>query len=198
MAAIGMRHIVAAKVATEVEGSALTYSAGKDVGAAISCNVTFDRSDNPLYADDVITENDYGVRNASFEIEIDNLSDEVTAYLLGDTEETVGTSPNTSREYDVTDKAAPYVGFGFMRVLKKGETTTYQALWFHKAQFGLNTMNSQTKGENIEWQTATLSGRVFGVHNDSSGDAKYYRRASFSTAEAAATWLDTKAGITRT
>lgn len=193
MAAIGMRHIVAAKVNTEVEGSALTYSAGKDVGAAISCNVTFDRDDNPLYADDVITENDYGVRNASFEIEIDHLSDEVTAYLLNDTTDTTG----TPTEYDVTDKAAPYVGFGFMRVLKKGSDTTYQALWFHKAQFGLNSMNSQTKGENIEWQTATLSGRIFGVHNDSSGDAKYYRRASFSTAASAAAWLDTKASISR-
>lgn len=195
MAFIGMRHVVAAKVATEVEGQALTYSAGMVVGKAIQGNLTWNRADNPLYADDAIAENDNGATGGSIEIGTDDLLDEVRAYLLGDEDITSGTSPNITHEYESTDEPAPYVGFGYIRVRLKGGVTTYQAVWYHKAQFAENTENAQTKGETIEWQTPTVTGRIMGVHNDSSGKTRFRRRASFSTLSAALTWLDTKAGI---
>ena len=56
MAMVGMLHPVAAKIATEVEGQALTYDAGMVVGKAISANITFNRNDNPLYADDAVAD----------------------------------------------------------------------------------------------------------------------------------------------
>ena len=195
MAFIGMRHVVAAKVATETPGQALTYDAGMVVGKAIQGNLTWNRNDNPLYADDAIAENDNGATGGSIELGTDDLLDAVRAYLLGDEEVTVGTSPNTTTEYETTDEPAPYVGFGYVRVRIKNGVTSYQAVWYHKAQFGENTENAQTKGQTIEWQTPTITGRIMGVQNDASGTIRFRRRATFETLAAAVAWLDDKAGI---
>lgn len=195
MAFIGMRHVVAAKVATETPGQALTYDAGMVVGKAIQGNLTWNRNDNPLYADDAIAENDNGATGGSIELGTDDLLDAVRAYLLGDEKVTVGTSPNTTTEYETTDEPAPYVGCGYVRVRIKNGVTSYQAVWYHKVQFGETTENAQTKGQTIEWQTPTITGRIMGVQNDASGTIRFRRRATFETLAAAVAWLDDKAGI---
>ena len=196
MAFIGMRHVVAAKIATETPGAALTYSAGMVVGKAIQGNLTWDRNNNPLYADDAIAENDNGATGGSIELVTDDLLDAVRAYLLGDEEVTVGTGTSATTEYESTDEPAPYVGFGYMRVRVKNGVTSYQAVWYHKAQFGETTENAQTKGQTIEWQTPTLTGRIMGVNDNADGQIRFRRRATFETAAAAVAWLDAKAGIT--
>ena len=196
MAFIGMRHVVAAKIATETPGSALTYSAGMVVGKAIQGNLTWDRNDNPLYADDAIAENDNGATGGSIELITDDLLDTVRAYLLGDEAITVGTGTSVTTEYESTEDPAPYVGFGYMRVRVKGGATSYQAVWYHKAQFGESNENAQTKGQTIEWQTPTLTGKIMGVNDNASGQIRFRRRATFETAADAIAWLDNKAGIT--
>lgn len=196
MAFIGMRHVVAAKIATETPGAALTYSAGMVVGKAIQGNLTWDRNDNPLYADDAITENDNGATGGSIELVTDDLLDTVRAYLLGDEAISVGTGTSATTEYESTDEPAPYVGFGYMRVRVKNGVTSYQAVWYHKAQFGETTENAQTKSQTIEWQTPTLTGRIMGVNDNADGQIRFRRRATFETAAAAIDWLDDKAGIT--
>ena len=196
MAMIGMQHVVAAKVATETPGSALTYSAGMVVGKAIQGNLTWNRNDNPLYADDAMAENDNGATGGTIELGTDDLLDAVRAYLLGDEAITVGTGTNTTTEYETTGEAAPYVGFGYIRVRVKGGVTSYQAVWYHKAQFGETTENAQTKGQTIEWQTPTLTGRIMGVNDNGAGQIRFRRRATFETLSAAVSWLNGKAGIT--
>ena len=192
MAFIGMRHVVAAKVATENPGAALTYSAGMVVGKAIQGNLTWDRNDNPLYADDAVAETDNGATGGTIEL----VTDDVRAYLLGDEAITTGSGDAATTEYESTEEAAPYVGFGYMRVRVKNGVTTYQAVWYHKAQFSEGSENAQTKGQTIEWQTPTLTGRIMGVNDNANGQIRFRRRANFGTAAAALAWLDAKAGIT--
>lgn len=198
MAFIGMRHVVAATIATETPGAALTYDAGMVVGKAIQGNLTWNRNDNPLYADDAIAENDNGATGGSIELVTDDLLDVVRAYLLGDEAISAGTGTSATTEYESTDEPAPYVGFGYMRVRVKNGVTSYQAVWYHKAQFGETTENAQTKGQTIEWQTPTLTGRIMGVNDNANGQIRFRRRATFETAAAAIAWLDNKAGITTT
>ena len=198
MAFIGMRHVVAATIATETPGAALTYDAGMVVGKAIQGNLTWDRNDNPLYADDAIAENDNGATGGSIELVTDDLLDVVRAYLLGDEAISVGTGTSATTEYESTDEPAPYVGFGYMRVRVKNGVTSYQAVWYHKAQFGETNENAKTKGQTIEWQTPTLTGRIMGVNDNADGKIHFRRRATFDNAAAAMAWLDAKAGITAT
>lgn len=194
MALIGMRYVVAAKVATETAGSAVTYDEGRVIGKAISADLTWNRNDNPLYADDTIAEDDNSITSGELEINLDDLDDTARVLLLGDVEKT-GTGSGSPKEYETSEKAAPYVGVGYIRVRRKNGETSYQACWFHKVQFGETSENAQTKGENIEWQTPTITGRVMGVQNESDLAVNFRRRATFATEAAAQEWLNTKAGI---
>ncbi len=196
MAFIGLKHMVASAISAETEGQAITYGTGMVVGKAMQANRTLNRSDNPLYADDSIAENDNGVTGGTLEVGVDDLIDTARAYLLGDTAVTVGTGNDAHQEYDVTDAPAPYVGCGYYRVRRHAGATSFEAFWYHKVQFGDTTDNAATRGQSVEWQTPTITGRIFGVRNDSSLKTKYFRRVSFETEAAAAAWLDSLAGIT--
>lgn len=192
MAYIGMRHVVAATVRTEVKGSPLEYNAGMVVGYAIQGNLTWERADNPLHGDDVVVENDNGVTGGTLEIGTDDLLEAVRAYMLG----LVQHSGQDTHIYETTEDPAPYVGIGYMRVRRKRGVTSFQAIWYHKAMFGETNENSQTKGQNIEWQTPTITGRIMGVYNDNSGMANFRTEAYFATEAEATAWLDAKANIT--
>lgn len=195
MAFIGMKYVVAAPIDTETAGSAVTYDTGFVVGKAISGNLTWNRNDNPLYADDAIAENDNSVTGGTLEIGVDDLADTVRNKLLGEKEVTVTSGNTSSTEYETNDAAAPYVGIGYMRVRRKAGVTTYQAVWFHKVQFGEESEEAATKGESIEWQTPTINGKIMSVQNDETLANNFRRRATFDTEAAAKAWLNAKAGI---
>lgn len=191
MAYIGLRRPTIATVNTETPGQALTYNAGKRFGKAIAANVTWNRNENPLYADDAISENDNGITGGSIEFNADDLTAEERAYALGLVED----GEEGAKTYKVTDAAAPYVGFGYIRVRRKAGVTSFHGIWYHKVQFAEGSENGQTKGKNIEWQTPTLNGTIMGVQIDSSGAIHFREEKYFETEAAAATWLDGKAGI---
>lgn len=196
MAYIGLQHVVAAKLGTETDGSAPTYqSGGMVIGKAMAANLTLNRNDNPLYADDAEAENDNGVVGGTIEINIDDLSIEARKFVLGEEEVTTGTGNSATTEYWTTEEAAPYVGVGYLRVRRKNGTTSYEALWYPKVQFGENNENASTKGQQIEWQTPTIIGRIMGVRPDSTLKAKFRARKTFETLAAAVAWLDDKAGV---
>lgn len=191
MAVVGMRYPVAAPITAETEGSAITYGTGFVIAKAIRANITYNRNDNPLYADDTIAENDNGMTGYDIELEIDKLPDQVRVDLLGDSV----TGTGATAEYDQTDASAPYVGFGYMRVLRENGDTKYQGIWCYKCQFSEPSEETTTKGETIEWGTPTLNATGMGVRIDSTGAIKYRARKTFDTAAAAIAWLNEKANI---
>lgn len=190
MSIIGLRLAVAAKIQDYTPGSPITYTGGKVIAKAIAANVTWNRIDNPLYADDEIAENDNGITGGQISVNIDDLADEDAATLFG-----LVKNADTD-EYTETDAAAPYVGYGYIRVKVKGGAKSYQAMWIHRTQFGMNSENSQTKGQQITWQTPELVGEIMGAQIDNTGATSYRTRYTAATYEAAKTWLFGKAGIT--
>ena len=197
MAFIGMRHVVCAEFDAHTDGSEPTYKqTGKDVGKAISANLTINRNSNPLYADDVLTEDDNGVVSMEIEIGVDDIGDDVKAYM-GIMQSATAGSPSVTTYYDTADASTP-IGLGYMRVRRKGDTTTYQAVWFYKVMMSVNSEASQTKGESVEWQTTTINGKASGLSVNASFDKAFRKVQNFTTESAAATWLDALAGITRT
>ena len=197
MAFIGMRHVVAAPLSAHTAGAEPTYGNGFDVGMAITGNLTINRNNNPLYADDVIAEDDNGITGMEIEVGVDDLTDEVEADmgLVQKVESGTGTAAVTT--YYDTDAPAQDLGLGYMRVRRKAGVTTFQGIWIYKAKFSKNSESSQTKGESIEWQTPTVNGRCVAMAVDSSGKNKFRKRRNFDTEADAITWLDGLAGITR-
>lgn len=192
MAYIGMRKPVAATVASYTEGSAITYNAGFVIGPAVSATINFEVNDNPDYGDDIAIDNDSGINGFSGTMETNDVADSVRAGLLGWTLNTADSS------YYVTDEAAPYVGFGYIRVKMYQGTRTYEAFWFHKAQFVPASLNAATKQKQITWNHPQMNIKGFGVYLDSTGKARYFDFKSFETEAAAVTWLNGKANITAT
>lgn len=190
---VGMVYPVCAPVATYTPGTGVTYSAGSVVSEARSASISWDRADGEFYGDDVLLDSDNGVLGYTIDFEPAGLQDAIRATLLGET------VLNTS-EYNITDAAAPYVGFGYVRVMRDNSTgtviTTYEAWWYYRVQFSVNSEETRTKERNIEWRVPTLSGRGTGVQLDSSDTLTFAVHKSFETMSDAKTWLNGKASIT--
>lgn len=194
MAFIGLRYPVAAPITAETEGAEPTYGAGFVVGKAIQANLTITRNNNPLYGDDAIAEDDNGITGMSLELGVDDLEDEVRANLMGDV--VIEGASGAPSVYYETDNSAPNVGFGYIRVRRRHGVTSYQALFIHKIVFGETSENAQTKGESIEWQTPTITGRAAGLMLNNVNYISFRKRALFTTFAAAQAWLRTQANIT--
>lgn len=193
MAFIGMRHVVAAPLTAHTAGAEPTYNTGFVVGMAISANLTINRNNNPLYADDVIAEDDNGITGMEVEIGVDDLTDEIEADM-GLVKKVEGTSGAAATYYD-TDEPAKDLGVGYIRVRRKNGVTTYQGIWIYKTKFSKTSEAAQTKGESIEWQTPTVTGRCVALNTTGSGELRFRKRQTFETEAAAAAWLDGLANI---
>ena len=197
MAFIGMRHVVCAEFDSHTAGSEPTYKqTGKDVGKAISANLTINRNSNPLYADDVLAEDDNGIVSIDIELGLDDIGEDVQAYM-GIVKSTTAGTPSVTTYYDTSDSSTP-VGLGYIRVRRKGDTTTYQAVWIYKCMFSKNTEASQTKGESVEWQTTSINGKAAGLAITGGGEMTFRKIQNFDSESAADSWLDALAGISRT
>ena len=189
---VGMVYPVYAPVNVYTPGTSITYSTGGVVAEARSATLTWERADGEFYGDDVLLDTDNGIRAYTLDFEPTGVSDTVRAALLGET--------LASSEYTITDATAPDVGFGYVRVMRdnaSGTTATvYEAWWFYKIKFGINSEEARTKERNIEWRTPTLNGRGMGVLLSSGDTQSFAKHETFSTLTAAKAWLKTLAGIT--
>ena len=190
---VGMVYPVCAPVNAYTPGTGITYNAGSVVSEARSASISWDRADGEFYGDDILLDSDNGVLGYTIDFEPAGLQDAIRATLLGET------VLNTS-EYNITDAAAPYVGFGYVRVMRDNSTgtviTTYEAWWYYRVQFSVNSEETRTKERNIEWRVPTLSGRGTGVQLDSSDTLTFAVHKTFTTMSDAKTWLNSKASIT--
>lgn len=189
---VGMVYPVCAPVSAYTPGTSITYSTGSVVSEARGATVSWDRSDGEFYGDDVLLDTDNGVTGYTIEFEPAGLSDTIRKTLLGETQ--------ASSEYSITNAAAPYVGFGYIRVMREESTnavvTSYEGWWYYRVQFSVNSEETRTKEKNLEWRTPTLSGKGTGVQLASGDTLTFAVHESFSALSGAKTWLNSKAGIT--
>lgn len=197
MAYIGMRNPVAAPITAETDGSPITYGAGLVLGPAVAANLTMNVNDNPDYGDDVIIDNDNGINGYSGTLETNNITAEGRAMVLGWQAVSSGT-PSAVTHYAVSDKGSPYVGWGFIRVKLFKGVRSYEAFWFHKAQFNPASINGSTKQQQITWNHPQMNVTGMGAYIDASGEAKYFDWMEFSTEAAAQAWLYGRANIQTT
>ena len=192
MAKIGLLHPCYAPIITEPENAPIVYGEGKIFAKAISAGVTFTASDNPLYGDDAIIEDDNGITSAEVTMGVDDIDEEDMVALLG----AVKTGEEGAEEYQDSGESAPYVGCGYLQVRKKDGVTSWIGNWWHKVQFNRPDETTNTKGANIEWQTDTIDGTAMGVRIDKSGRTYFRARKPFTSYEQALAWLKAKANIT--
>ena len=190
---IGMQYPVAAAVSTYTPGTSITYGTGFVVSEARGASVNWEREDGDFRGDDKRLDSANGVLGYTIDFEAAGISDDVRNKLLGEV------VANTS-EYTITDASAPDVGFGYLRIMRDNSSGTvvenYEAWWYYKLKFGLNTEETRTKERSIEWRVPTLNGVGDGVQLSSGKTLSYAIHETFTTFDAAKAWLKEKAGIT--
>ena len=191
MAVIGLRYPVWAPYASGGSGAAIVYGTPVTDAHAIEANISWNRNENNLYADDTIVEYDNSIMSGTITLTIDNLSAAMKASMLGMAETGAGTGV-----YEDSDAVAPHGGFGYIKVLRSGSTTSYEAYWIHDVQFTLGDESAKTRGQNIEWQVPVMTGQINGVLLDETGSYKFRQMSPESDYEDAVSFIDTIAGVT--
>lgn len=162
MAYIGLRYPCIAKYTYDNESGEVTYSDGIVMGKAIEFSASMEgSSDNNLYGDDGIAESDTSFGGGTISIGTDDLSQEVSEFLLGakKTSVQVGETSVTELIFDESLNP-PYVGFGIIMPRKKDGQFSYRAVVFLRVQFSVPEESATTKGEKIEWKTPMIEGTI--------------------------------------
>lgn len=154
------------------------------IGKAIQADISIETSDAKLYADDGIAESDNSFLSGTITLGIDDLSDEIQAALFGHTLSVDGELTASA------DDVSPYVGIGFYGKKVVGGIKKWRAIWLHKVQFKEPEDTNATKGENIEFGTATTEGTIM------LDDYGYWKsEKTFDNEADAIAYLHEKAGL---
>lgn len=192
MAKVGMRYVVVTPLLGETNGQLPTYGEGMIMGRAISADISLDRLENALYADDAKAESENSITGGTLSIGIDDILEDAQVVVFG----VVKSGEEGDYEYIDKGVAAPYVGVGYIQERRFKGKTTYLAWWYYKVQFAPMEDSARTKGEQIEWQTTTASGNLMGVYNDNTGVASFRTHKVYDDAGEAMQWLNTMANYT--
>jgi phi13 family phage major tail protein len=193
MAQVTLKNLVVAPLATETDGSAPTYSAGRKVGHLMKANVSWNRGDVKLYGDDKLVDKDNSITSGTLSIDSTYLDRDDRKMLLDMTNyNTAGTGE--TQEYCLGDEASPYVGAGYVWKDNLISGKPYIAYWYWKVQFGMNE-DMETKGESTQYNVPTIEGEIFAVQPKADLKNKFRLEADFATETEAIAWLNVKAGI---
>lgn len=151
---------------TNTEGR-ITYSEPTMADKAIEYSVSWSTGDdNPLYANNKISENEKGTfRSGELTLGTADMPQELSKLLLGTKTKEVTFGPTgkqiTAQEQTFDDEQkAPYFGFGIIEMHQIDDVDTYRAIFFPKVYFRIPEEAATTKGETIEWQTRSISGTI--------------------------------------
>lgn len=167
MATIGLNNFRYAKLLNPESTGDPIYDGPKSPGKAISCEVEIENYDAELYADDVLVESDKSFKKGKATITIDDENLATAADLLG----------HTFQDGRIIRKAgdnAPYVGFGRIVMKLVNNVRKYKVEFLYKVKFGEPSVENQTKGEDIEFDTMELEGVVTALLNGNWSTAKEF------------------------
>lgn len=164
MAIKGLSKLVVGKYTYSGTGNNPTYSDNETVAKMVEYSLTVNQSDdNPLYADNMEAENDKGTfQNGDLSIGTDDLTQEASTLILGTKSKTYSYATDKEAEESVydDDRNAPYLGCGVIEQHQNNDVTKYRAVFFPKVYFNVPEQAATTRGESIEWQTPTITGKV--------------------------------------
>ena len=192
MAKIGIKCLTYAPYVSGGDGTTISYGTGVQLeDYMIRADVGEERSSVDFYADDHKIDVENSMTGATVSLELANFTDALEKAFLG----YVAESTASGADLLVTDAAAGFVGCGFYRKERFKGTVTYKCYWFYKVQFSKDSDSTTTKGENVDFQTESVSGDALGVKTSANGNTIYYATNRKSSEADAISWLKTKAGI---
>ena len=173
MAFVGLKRPVVGKLGTD--GS---YTDGVVLAKAVKASYNPTSNEAELFADDALAESDYTFAEAALSLEVDDLSDQNKAMVLGHTYQS-GTISKAA------DDVAPYLGVAFYATVVKNNVTKYKGKFYKKCKFKLPSEEHETKGSSTSFSTTTLECKVMKPDTGS-----YAEEKTFDTEAACITWCN--------
>ena len=142
----------------------VTYTGLMALARGVSVSMDVETSDSSdFYADNVLAESAGGrFTGGTVTLTVDGLKDAARKLIQGlptETSLTVGTATVKVLEYD-DRQAAPYVGIGFVVRYMENGVTSYVPVVLTKCVFDVDTIEAETQGETIDFQTAELTATI--------------------------------------
>lgn len=165
-------------------GAAVTYSNGGVMGKATEVNLEIESNDdNNLYADNGIAETDRQFTSGTLTLSTDDLSQDVSAAILGVKTQELGTIEGIT-ETDIKEmvfdntQETPYLGLGYIIKKQKNGVIKWRGIVLTKCMFSIPADAATTQGESIEWQVPELEATIM---RDDTENQIWKREATFST-----------------
>lgn len=182
MAKTGFLYVVAGKLNADENG----YTEGRYMGPTAAFNINTTSNDVKDYGDNSVTETDTSVTGGTTSLEINEMTNESYAYMLGHTYD---------KEKDMVvckkNDIAPFVGMGAVGVSTRNNVHKYTAKFYRKMQFREPNDENATQQETVSFTHTTIEGNMFVP-----SDGQWKEQQTFDTAEEAKAWLNEKVGIT--
>lgn len=158
-----------------------TYTDGFQCGKLMETVVNPQYAEASLYADNQLAEYRKKFKYADVTMNTNTLPKEADSVMFGRTvRETGGSTYNTNDEDN-------YVGYGFISEEKIDGETKHVAVVLFKVKFSDGNNSYKTEGENIEFNTPSISGKAEAEDN---GD--WLDREPFATVEEAEAYIKEK------
>ncbi len=144
----------------------VTYSNQAVIAKLVRMNLTMeDNEDNDFRADNEVDETDSNFSGGTYEINTNDLTDEMSALILGLQTSTLssitGITDSGIKEVIFDDRQnAPYMGIGNVVKHKRNGVYYYRAIVLTKIQFKIPEESWETQGKTISWQTPTIRATV--------------------------------------
>ena len=188
---VGMMYPVWVPLSSHTDGAMPTYGTGRVLNEARNATVTRTYSNNPLYGDDHIVDDDNGLESLTISFESTGLTDADRKAVLAE-EDNADTS--TGGQW-VSGNETPWGGFGYIRRMRLDGVKSFEAWFTLKIKFQEESQATQTREGQITWGTPTLNGRADGIYVDSTDELRWQLHKTFTTISAAKTWLNGLANI---
>ena len=180
-------------------GGVVSYSDGAVMGKATEANITIETTeDNNLYGDNGLAETDRRFANGTLTLSTTDLSQTVSAAILGLKEEAItgieGVTDTSVKEMIYDDRqVTPYLGVGFIIKKRVNGVDMWRGMILTKVMFSVPADAATTQGESIEWQTPELSAAIM---RDDSENHAWKKEATFTTETQAEAYIKARLGIT--
>ena len=182
MAKKGFLYVVAGKL-DEATGK---YLNGRYMGPTSTFNINTTSNDVKDYGDNRTVETDTSVTGGTVSLEINEMTNESYAYVLGHTFDEEKNLVKCNK-----DDIAPFLGIGAVGVSRNAGKDSYTAKAYKKVQFKEPNDENATQQESLTFTHTTVEGNMFVPE-----DGNWKDQQTFDTLEAAKAWLNEMFAVT--
>ncbi|MBQ8617655.1 MAG: hypothetical protein IJ418_09085 [Clostridia bacterium] len=192
MAKVGLAYLAIAPFPeNHVAGSMPVYGKGVVAAQMVSANLTYDRAEVTLEADNVTVESDSSITGGTLSLTVAQFYEAARVMAFG---VVAGEDEDGVQVLDTTAALPPYVGAGFVVSEQVNGVESHVANLVWKTQFSPQGITAQTKGKQKTYQTDTATGTFMGVQINENNPT-FVREARFATLGEAQAWINKRLNI---